>query len=194
MRKGIRFTLPLLAVCAVGAQTQAPAALSFDVASVKPSQQDWLQIAPQRSGGRFNWTTDLHYLIGYAYQLPLSRLAGTVPGSEYLFEVVATTDASATDDQIRRMLQTLLAERFKLAVHPGTKEADGYALKTGNRGPKIPAAKEDGAPPPMPEWMGKQVAEASLDGKVVAMMPSAWWRSRDGALRWRKWRRRWNGR
>jgi uncharacterized protein (TIGR03435 family) len=173
MRKGIRFILPLLAVCAVGAQTQAPAALSFDVASVKPSQQDWLQIAPQRVGGRFNWTTDLQYLIGYAYQLPLSRLAGPVPGTDYLFEVVAATDLSATDEQIRRMLQTLLVERFNLAVHRDAKVADGYALKAGSRGPKIQEAKDGGPLPPMPAWMGKQVSEANLDGKVVALMPSA---------------------
>jgi uncharacterized protein (TIGR03435 family) len=167
MRKCSRFFWPLLAVFAVGAQTPAP--LSFDVATVKPSSQPWLQLAPQRSGGRFNWTTDLHYLIGYAYQLPLSRLAGTIPGSDYLFEIVATTDPGATDDQVRRMLQTLLAERFKLAVHRGTKEADG-ALKVGSRGPKILEAKEGGPPPPMPAWMDKQVSEANLDGRVVAIM------------------------
>ena len=164
-----RFSWQLLAAFTVAAQTP----LSFDVATVKPSTQPWLQIVPQRSGGRFTWTTDLHYLIGYAYQLPLSRLAGTVPGSDYLYEVVATTDPNATDEQIRRMLQTLLAERFKLAVHPGTKEADGYTLKAGKNGPRILEAKEEGPPPPMPAWMGTQVAEASLDGRVVAMAPSA---------------------
>jgi uncharacterized protein (TIGR03435 family) len=173
MRKGILFTLPLLEVCAIAAQTQAPAALSFDVASVKPSQQDWLQIAPQRIGGRFNWTTDLRYLIGYAYQLPLSRLAGPVPGTDYLFEVVATTDPGATDEQIRRMLQTLLAERFNLAVHGDAKVADGYALKAGSHGPKIQEAKDGGPLPPIPAWMGEQVSEANLDGRVVALMRSS---------------------
>src|ERR1700753_3356405 len=81
---------PLLSVFVAAAQTPAP--LSFEVASVKPSQQHYLQIAPERTAGRFKWTTDLRYLIGYAYQLPLSRLAGQVPGSDYLYEVVATSD------------------------------------------------------------------------------------------------------
>jgi uncharacterized protein (TIGR03435 family) len=173
MLRRIRFFWTLFAIFAAAAQTQAPAALSFDVASVKPSQQDWLMIAPQSTGGRFSWTTDLRYLIGYAYQLPLSRLAGTVPGSDYLFEVVATTNPGATDDQMRRMLQTLLAERFKLAVHRDAKDADGFALKAGNRGPKIQEAKDDAPLPPMPAWMGKDVPEASLDGRVVAAQPSA---------------------
>jgi uncharacterized protein (TIGR03435 family) len=172
MPRPSRFFSPLLAIFAAAAQPQAPA-LSFDVASIKPSQQSWLMIAPQRTGGRFNWTTDLRYLIGYAYQLPLSRLDGPVPGSDHLFEVVGTTDPNTTEDQVRRMLQTLLAERFKLAVHRGKKDADGYSLKTGNRGPKIPEVKDGVAPPGMPAWMGKGVPEASLDGRVVAMMPTA---------------------
>ena len=173
MLRRIRFFWTLFATFAAAAQPQAPAALSFDVASVKPSQQDWLMIAPQRTGGRFNWTTDLRYLIGYAYQLPLSRLAGPVPGSDYSYEVVATTNPGATEDQIRRMLQTMLAERFKLAVHRDSKEADGYALKAGSRGPKIQEAKDDAPLPPMPAWMSKGIPEASLDGRVVATMPSA---------------------
>jgi uncharacterized protein (TIGR03435 family) len=173
MLRGNRCVGALAVVFIAAAQTQSPATVSFEVASVKPSQQPWLQIAPQRSGGRFNWTTDLHYLIGYAYQLPLSRLAGQIPGSTSIFEVVATTDSGATDDQVRRMLQTLLAERFKLAVHREMKDADGYALRVGSRGVRIPEAKEGGSPPPMPAWMGKQVAEASLDGRVVATAPSA---------------------
>ena len=173
MSRYSRFFPLLFAIFAAAAQPQAPAVLSFDVASVKPSQQPWLMIAPQRAGGRFNWTTDLRYLIGYAYQLPLSRLAGQVPGSDYLFEVVATTGPAATDDQVRRMLQPLLAERFKLAVHHEAKEADGYALKAGSRGPKILEAKEGGGPPPMPAWMGKAAPETSLDGRVVATLPTS---------------------
>jgi uncharacterized protein (TIGR03435 family) len=168
-----RFFSPLLAIFAATAQPQAPASPSFDVASVKPSQQDLLMKVPQRTGGRFTWTTDLPYLIGYAYQLPLSRLAGPVPGTEYLFEVVATTDPGATEDQVRRMLQTLLAERFKLAVHRDSKVVDGYALKIGSRGPKIQEAKDGEAPPAMPPWMGKGVPEADLDGRVVALHLSA---------------------
>jgi uncharacterized protein (TIGR03435 family) len=168
-----RHLWPLLASFAAAAQPQAPAVPSFEVASVKPSQQTWLMIAPQRTGGRFNWTTDLRYLIGYAYQLPLSRLEGPVPGSEHLFEVVATTDSSASEDQVRLMLQKLLAERFKLTVHRDTKDADGYSLKTGNRGPKIQEAKDGAAPPSIPTWMGKSVPESSLDGRVVATLPAA---------------------
>lgn len=86
---------------------------------------------------------------------------------------MATTDPGAIDDRIRRMFETPLAERFKLSVHRDAKEGDGYALKTGSRGRKIPQAKDGGAPPSMPAWMGKGVSEASLDGRAVAMAPTA---------------------
>jgi uncharacterized protein (TIGR03435 family) len=172
----IRFLAPLTAcavlVLPILAQPQTPAAPAFEVASVKPSTQPYMQLFAERSGGRIKWTTDLRYFIGYAYHLPLSRLAGQIPGSESIYEVIANTDAASTDDQVRAMFQTLLAERFKLAVHREAKETDGYSLKTGKGSLKIVEAKDGAAPPAMPSWMGKDVAEASLDGRVVSTLPS----------------------
>lgn len=168
-----RFFWPLLAACCAGAQPQTPAPPTFDVASVKVSPRPFLMIFPQRSVGRITWTTDLHYLIGYAYQLPLSRIAGPVPGSDHIYEIEATTDPGATEDRVRLMFQSLLRDRFKMVAHRETKEADGYALKVGKSGLKIKEAKDGEPPPPMPEWMGKGTAEASLNGRVVAQLPSA---------------------
>ncbi len=149
-------------------QTTPPA---FDVASVKPSAQPYLQIFPQRSGGRISWTTDLTYLIAYAYQLPLTRLSGQIPGSDRIYEIVATTNPSASEAQVRLMFQSLLKERFKMEAHRETKEADGFALVPGKGSLKVREAREGEPPPPMPPWMGK-VAEASLDGRVVANLPT----------------------
>jgi hypothetical protein len=64
-------------------QPQTAAPLAFDVASVKPVAQPWLQVAPQRSGGRITWTTDLHYLVGYAYHLQDWRISGPAPGQRF---------------------------------------------------------------------------------------------------------------
>lgn len=129
-------------------------------------------IYPQRAGGRVTWTTDLGRLIAYAYNLDNSRLSGPVPGSENIYELVATTsDATASDGQIRQMMQTLLADRFKLAAHWDKKEVDGYVLEVAKGGLKLKDAV-DGAPPPaMPDWM-HGVEEPSVDGKVVATAPS----------------------
>ena len=51
------------------------------------------------------------------------------------------TDASR--EQIKEMLQTLLVERFKLAVHRETKELSVYTLVVAKNGSKLQEAKED---------------------------------------------------
>jgi bla regulator protein BlaR1 len=155
-------------------QAQTAAALSFDVASVKPVDQPWLQVFPQRTGGRITWTTDLHYLVGYAYRLQDWRISGTLPGSDYIFAVDATMPSATTEDQVRLMFQSLLANRFKMAAHRVTKEVEGYALTVGKGGPKFKEARADEKPAALPEWFQKQGdIAAQLEGKVVATIPKA---------------------
>ena len=81
------------------------------------------------------------------------------------YDIVAKTDNhDATKDQMRMMMRSLLAERFKLAVHGETQEVPVYALvvaKPGALGPKlvahpasepcdntIPKEQEDAKAPP----------------------------------------------
>src|SRR5437763_15934034 len=84
----------------------------FEVVSVKPVPGDVLQTRPTRSGGRIAWTTDLWYLIGYAYNLPFNRISGPIPDSAHVYRVDATTDPASTEDQIRLRFQSMLAGRF----------------------------------------------------------------------------------
>jgi uncharacterized protein (TIGR03435 family) len=159
---------------AAQSQAQTAAPLSFDVASVKPVDQPWLQVFPQRTGGRITWTTDLHYLVGYAYHLQDWRISGTLPGSDCIYAVDATMAPAATDDQVRLMFQSLLADRFKMVAHRVTKEVDGYALTVGKNGPKIKEARAEEKPAALPEWFQKQGdIAAQLEGKVVATIPKA---------------------
>jgi hypothetical protein len=96
-------------------QTAAP--LQFDVASVKmAANQDALETRPKQSVGRFRWTTQLMYLLGYAYRMEWWRISGDTSGGS-IYEIEATTDPKATDDQVRLMLQSLLTDRFKMVVH-----------------------------------------------------------------------------
>jgi len=156
---------------ALGAQPQPAAAArpSFDVASVKPANLTFLQLAPQRSGGLIRWSTGLNLVIEYAYHLQVWQIAGSpsTPGDLFAFE--ATTSAEATEEQVRLMFQSLLAERFKLEVHRETREQDGWALTLGKSGLKIKEAKDGEPPPPMPEWFGK-FKPSDLDGNVMATM------------------------
>lgn len=59
-------------------------------------------------------------------------------GSErYDITAKAEGDGSPSPEQLRPMVQALLADRFKLAVHRGTKELSMYALVVGKNGPKL---------------------------------------------------------
>jgi uncharacterized protein (TIGR03435 family) len=166
----ILIALLLLSASRAQSQSQTSPPLSFEVASVKEVEQPWLEIAPKRVGGRITWTTDLWFLIGYAYSLPRYRISGPIPGSDHIYQFEAKTSADTTDDQVRLMFQSLLAERFKMTAHRVTKDGDGYLLSIGKGGLKIKEVKPGDPPPPMPEWFSK-VAPAQLEGKVVSTAP-----------------------
>jgi uncharacterized protein (TIGR03435 family) len=134
-------TATLLLALAAGYSQTAPEP-HFEVASVKAAGDEF-STRPQRAGGRIRWTTQLCYLVAYAYSLDFSRVSGPKCGATYSVE--ATFDPAATDDQVRLMIQSLLADRFKLRAHRVTTLADGYALVIGKGGPKI---KEPPAPEP----------------------------------------------
>src|ERR1022692_1571498 len=53
------------------------------------------------------------------------------------FDVIAKAPAGATQDSSREMLQTLLADRFKLVVHTGTKPMPTYVLALGKGKSKL---------------------------------------------------------
>jgi uncharacterized protein (TIGR03435 family) len=68
------------------------------------------------------------------------------------FDIVAKVPKGATKDDVKLMLQNLLAERFKLTLHHEKKDLPMYALVVGKNGPKLkesppddPNAKDDEA-------------------------------------------------
>jgi uncharacterized protein (TIGR03435 family) len=89
-------------------------------------------------------------IIQAAYRLTEYQVSGG-PGwlDSATFDVEAKTETRANKHQLRQMLQTLLADRFKLAAHLGTREMPVYFLTVGKNGPG-PTLHElkDGEPPP----------------------------------------------
>lgn len=76
-------------------------------------------------------------------------------------------DASTTEDQVRLMLQKLLADRFRLAIHRETKELRGYALVLAEKGAKIKPATAGGHIPSMPDYM-KGKDSAYFQGRIIS--------------------------
>jgi uncharacterized protein (TIGR03435 family) len=83
-------------------------------------------------------------------------------------------EESATEDQVRLMLQKLLQDRFKLSVHHETKELQGYRLLVAKSEPKIKAVPAQAEAPPLPDYLkGKPTAAfedrifVSAEGKGI---------------------------
>jgi uncharacterized protein (TIGR03435 family) len=80
----------------------------------------------------------LKVLTGVAYSLPADRVLG---GPKWIeserFDIEARAIGPAGDPELLRMLQSLLAERFHLAIHRETRTIDGYALVLAKDGLKI---------------------------------------------------------
>jgi uncharacterized protein (TIGR03435 family) len=133
----------LIAYCSTVGQSQA---LSFEVASIKPNVSGLRGSGfPPPKDGRFNATNvTLKDLILYAYHLQGFQLSGTQGWMESdHYDVVAKAEGTATENEIRRMVQPLLADHFKLSVHQGEKQLPIYALVIARDGLKMPHTTQD---------------------------------------------------
>ena len=110
---------------------QTPASPAFEVASIKPNKSGnsgWL-MAPQPGGRVVAENVPLRALIQAAYQLRAFQVLGG-PGwlDTERFDIAAKAAGNPNPNEMLPMLRTLLAERFKLAVHTETREQPIYAL------------------------------------------------------------------
>jgi uncharacterized protein (TIGR03435 family) len=143
--------------CAPRIWAQPAASVAFEVASVKPHKAGEQIFGFPRflPGGRFTSSgVPLQIVIAVAYNLPFqgTQLSG---GPEWLRSMDSVYDieakANADDlknlspkdraDKLRLMLQTLLAERFKLTIRRDVKEQPVYLLTVGRNGPKLQRSK-----------------------------------------------------
>jgi uncharacterized protein (TIGR03435 family) len=138
---------------------EGQARLEFEVASVKPNASGDVKSAIQpQAGGRFTATNvTLRQLIRTAYQLEEFQISGG-PGwlASDRFDIVAKAegagdhfqaDRSGTPSRGQLMLRALLADRFKLEVHTGSRDLPIYALTLartdGAFGPQVRRSARD---------------------------------------------------
>jgi uncharacterized protein (TIGR03435 family) len=126
-------------------QTAAGGKMAFEVASVKPSKIPKDPGFPLDASGnfsrgrRFSASLPLMVYINFAFKLTppeqaspeqpgsaLAHIPGWVRGDEF-FAVEAMAEGDPTKDQLRLMMQSLLADRFGLAVHFETQEVPVFA-------------------------------------------------------------------
>jgi uncharacterized protein (TIGR03435 family) len=112
------------------------------------------------------------YLLGYAYNAEWWRISGDTSTFGTIYEIDATADPKAGEDQVRLMLRNLLTDRFKMKVHRESREVEGYALSVAKPSAKLLNAR-DGEIPQLPDWMSRPPSDpAVMEELVVAGMPS----------------------
>jgi uncharacterized protein (TIGR03435 family) len=161
-----------LALAAI-AFAQAPApdkSLTFEVASIKPAQlptpdgQGRIMMRGPSGGpgtkdpGRISYPyMTLKQVMMIAYDVKNYQINGPQWLDSERFDITATMPPDTNKEQFHIMLQNLLIDRFKMAVHREKKELPMYSLVVNKGGPKMkesapttPAPDSDGPPPPPP--------------------------------------------
>lgn len=122
-----------------GVRAQSPPA--FEAVSIRRSLNGGLNTNISVSGGRLTVTNgSVKTMIRNAYDILAFQLAGEPRWLDTdMYDVVATTGRSdkIPADQLKLLLQSLLAERFRLRVHWETRETSVYALVPAKNGPKF---------------------------------------------------------
>jgi uncharacterized protein (TIGR03435 family) len=119
---------------------------AFEVASVRMNRtaggRATVEFSP--GGERFTATnTPLGQLIVTAFGVTPQQVSPLDPVIYEKYDVQATTEHPVTRREMQRMLQALLADRFRLSIRREMKEQSVYALLVDKRGPKLPLSKED---------------------------------------------------
>jgi uncharacterized protein (TIGR03435 family) len=122
-------------------QTGAINPPSFDVVSIKLNHNHARQSAVFLPGGeRFSATNViLDALILVAYEVDPRQLSGSALTAFKSggYDIEAKADRAVSRDEMRLMLQALLADRFKLKIRRETKDRPVYALVVAKGGPKF---------------------------------------------------------
>jgi uncharacterized protein (TIGR03435 family) len=111
----------ILEVLLVAAGTMS--AQSFEVASIKPNHSGAASRFVHPTPGKLNISNmTLKDLLMFAYQVRDFQISGG-PGwiNSDQYDIEAKAEGNPSQDQMKLMLQSLLADRFKLALHRDTK-------------------------------------------------------------------------
>jgi uncharacterized protein (TIGR03435 family) len=157
------------------AQTPAPP-LTFEVAAIKTAppldaakiMSGKLKIGMTVNAGRVDiGNLSLADLIRMAYKVKPYQITGPDWMPAQRFDIQAKMPEGATKEQVPEMLQALLAERFKLAIHRDSKEHAVYALVVGKGGAKMKESEPEAPVKPAVEGEAPPAGPPGKGGMVV---------------------------
>jgi uncharacterized protein (TIGR03435 family) len=129
---------------------QAAQAPAFEVASIRRGQRgEGLRMSPGEIAvvtpdGVTLRGVNLKAAIRWAYHVFEYQVTGPDWIGTERYDIAAKAAGAVSAEQLRLMMQRLLAERFKLTVHRETKELPAFLVTLGKNGPKFHESKEDG--------------------------------------------------
>lgn len=181
----------------------AKARMAFEVASIRPDKSPGrprsdFPIGSGRvyvpRGGIFRATHVLLFqFIGFAFDMTHSQMmymAQHVPDwvTTEGFDITARAEGKPSEDQLRVMMQSLLADRFKLAIRKEERQLPLLALvlaRSGHTGPHLLVHSSD---PPCPNTAPPPETRETVSGEfpvachgIVLLPPSSPGRMRVGA-------------
>jgi len=120
---------------------------SFDVATIKPSKPDTPGKLFRVQGDRFSTiNTTLADLIKAAYNVQDKQILGA-PAWVFTdkYDIAAQPDipGAPNQEQLKKMIQKLLGDRFQLKFHKDQKELSAYILTVAKGGPKMKKSEAD---------------------------------------------------
>ena len=141
-------------VRAQSTQTASVPLPSFEVASIKPNRSGELRISIGFQPGRFTTTgTTVKQLIALAYDVRDIQVSGGpswIDSERYdieakepdsVVEELPKLPSDQRGEQLHLLVQSLLADRFKLKLRHESKELPVYALVIAKNGPKLQESK-----------------------------------------------------
>lgn len=151
MRRSIGIVSIILFNAGLVFSQPAATPLAFDVDSVKVDT-----IGTNEGGGRGREIVTpspagisminvrLKTVIQWAYHVQPVQVSGPGWLESDRYDVVAKAAGEVPEAQLREMMQTLLANRFKLAVHRESKEMQAFVISVAKTGLKIKESTTDG--------------------------------------------------
>jgi uncharacterized protein (TIGR03435 family) len=125
---------------------------AFEVASITPCKPGTPEPPGEHAGmvqftypgGRFNAkATTFKFLLEWAYGiLPSQHSDGPSWIENDRYDIAAKAEGNASDEQMKRMTQALLVERFKLKFHTESKEIPVLVITLGKAAPRLAAPKD----------------------------------------------------
>ena len=135
--------IALLLTMAVASQAVAPppAVKTFEAVSIRKREGGGGGTTIRPQGGFVAPNIPIRALINMAYGLRNVQLVG---GPDWIrsdrYDILARADRTPPEDELRLMLQAMLADRFQFKAHRETREVQGYRLvmaQPGRLGPKL---------------------------------------------------------